>query len=93
MNKKLYNTYSVGDELTLFEIDRRVINKKEYLLLLQKQSPNLIVVGFFDEGKLEIVNNRAINAELLRVFMENRNEFFDRLKPFIDFSTLKTARA
>ena len=55
MNKKLYNTYSVGDELTLFEIDRRVINKKEYLLLLQKQSPNLIVVGFFDEGKLEIV--------------------------------------
>jgi len=93
MNKKLYNTYSVGDELTLFEIDRRVINKKEYLLLLQKQSPNLIVVGFFDEGKLEIVNNRAINAELLKVFMENRNEFFDRLKPFIDFSTLKTARA
>ena len=72
MNKKLYNTYSVGDELTLFEIDRRVINKKEYLLLLQKQSPNLIVVGFFDEGKLEIVNNRAINAELLKVFMENK---------------------
>ena len=57
MAEKMYNTYSFGDDLTLFEIDRKTIKNKDYLLLLQKQEPNLIVVGFFEEGKLQIVVN------------------------------------
>lgn len=93
MGKKLYNTYSVGDELTLFEIDKKTIKGKEYLLLLQKQEPNLIVVGFFDEGKLEIVNNRVISSELLKKFTEDKARFYENLKPFIDFSSFKTAKA
>ena len=38
MGEKLYNTYNFGDDLTLFEIDRKTIKNKDYLLLLQKQN-------------------------------------------------------
>ena len=93
MGNKLYNTYSVGEELTLFEIDKKVIKGKEYLLLLQKQEPNLVVVGFFEEGKLEIVNNRVISAQLLKIFTEDKSSFYAKLKPFIDFASFKSIKA
>ena len=70
MAEKQYNTYSIGDELTLIEIDKKTIKGKEYLLLLQQQKPNLIVVGFFEGEQLQIVVNRVIAAELLKTFMK-----------------------
>ncbi len=82
MEKKLYNTYSVGDELTLFELDRITIKGIDYVLLLQQQSPNIICVGFFENEKLELVNNPAISRELLKFFMRDE-AFKQKLQPFI----------
>ena len=93
MSEKMYNTYSFGDDLTLYEIDRKTIKNKDYLLLLQKQEPNLIVVGFFEEGKLQIVVNKVISAELLKSFTNDRKAFFEKLKPFIKFPNTKKVGA
>lgn len=93
MTEKMYNTYSFGDDLTLFEIDRKTIKNKDYLLLLQKQEPNLIVVGFFEEGKLQIVVNKVMSAELLKSFTSDKKAFFEKLKPFIILPTKKIVGA
>lgn len=93
MSEKLYNTYNFGDDLTLFEIDKKVIKNKEYLLLLQKQEPNLLVVGYFEDGKLQIVVNRVISAELLKNFTSDKKSFFEKLKPFIKFPVTKKVGA
>lgn len=90
MAERQYNTYSVGDELTLIEIDKKTIKGKEYLLLLQQQKPNLIVVGFFEGEQLQIVVNRVIAAELLKTFMKDREAYAKKLEPFIDFSQATT---
>ena len=92
MENKMYRTYSYGDDLLLFEIDKKVIKGKEYLLLLQKQSPNLMFVAFFEDGKLQVVENRVISSELFKIFMEDKNEFYNKVKPFVDFSTFKYAK-
>ena len=92
MENKLYNTYSYGDDLTLFELDKRTIKGKEYLLLLQKQSPNLIFIAFFEDGVMQIVKNKVISGELFKIFTEDKKSFYQKLKPFIDFSTVKVAR-
>ena len=83
MQNKLYNTYSVGDELTLYELDRISIKGFEYVLLLQKQEPNIICVGFFENGKLELVNNQIISRELLKIFMRDEEAYRQKLEPFI----------
>lgn len=92
MAEKLYNTYSYGDDLTLIEIDKKVIKNKEYLLLLQKQEPNLLIVAFFDEGKLEMVRNKIICGELMKVFLEDKKAFYDKIRPFINFANVKVAK-
>ena len=92
MAEKFYNTYSYGEDLTLIEIDRKSIKNKEYLLLLQKQEPNLLIVAFFDEGKLEMVKNKVICGELMKVFLEDKKDFFEKIRPFINFSALKVAK-
>ena len=76
MSKKLYNTYLIGDKYTLFEIDKKTIKNKEYLLLLQKEKPNLIVVGFFKDGKLEIIDNELLAGEIVKVFMADEKGFY-----------------
>jgi len=83
MSKKLYNTYLIGDKYTLFEIDKKTIKNKEYLLLLQKEKPNLIVVGFFKDGKLEIIDNEVLAGEIVKVFMADEKGFYEKLLPFI----------
>ena len=83
MSKKLYNTYLIGDQYTLFEIDKKKIKNKEYLLLLQKEKPNLIVVGFFKDGKLEIIDNEILAGEIVKVFMADEKSFYEKLAPFI----------
>ncbi len=83
MTKKLYNTYSVGEEVTLFEIDRLNIRGIEYLLLLQKQKPNILCVGFLEEQKLELVNNPVISREILKIFLKDENSCKEKLEPFI----------
>lgn len=92
MAEKLYNTYSYGDDLTLIEIDRKTIKNKEYLLLLQKQEPNLLIVAFFDEGKLEMVRNKVICGELMKVFVENKKDFYDKISPFINFVSINSTK-
>ena len=92
MAEKMYNTYSYGDDLTLFEIDRKTIKNKDYLLLLQKQEPNLLIVAFFDDGKLEMVRNKVISGELMKVFMEDKKAFYEKIKPFINFSGAKIVK-
>lgn len=91
MSEKMYNTYNFGDDLTLFEIDKKIIKNKEYLLLLQKQDPNLLVVGYFEDDKLQIVVNKVMSTELLKVFISDRKAFFEKIKPFIKSSTDKKA--
>lgn len=81
--KKLYNTYSVGEDLTFFELDRVSVKGIDYLLLLQKQSPNIICVGFVENQKLQIVNNPVISRELLKIFMKDEEAYKKKLKPFI----------
>lgn len=93
MAEKLYNTYSYGEDLTLIEIDRKTIKSKEYLLLLQKQDPNLLIIAFFEDDRLEMVKNKVICGELMKVFMSNKTEFFEKIKPFINFVTIKPAKA
>lgn len=83
MVKKLYNTYSFGDELKLYELDRITIRGVDYLLLLQKQKPNIICVGFLEKDRLELVNNPAISRELLKIFMKDSQAYKQRLEPFI----------
>ena len=92
MANKLYNTYSYGDDLTLFELDKKNIKGKDYLLLLQKQSPNLMFIAFFEGDKLQIVKNKVISNELFKVFMEDKKGFYEKIKPFINFSTIKIAK-
>ena len=92
MAEKLYNTYSYGEDLTLIEIDRKTIKNKEYLLLLQKQDPNLLIVAFFDEGKLEMVRNKIICGELMKVFLENKKDFYEKIKPFISFVSINATK-
>ena len=93
MVNKLYKTYGYGDDLTLFEVDKRTIKGKEYLLLLQKQSPNFMFIAFFEGDKLEIVKNKVISNELFKVFLDDKKAFYDKIKPFINFSTTKVAKA
>lgn len=81
--KKLYNTYSVGEDLTFFELDRVSVKGIDYLLLLQKQSPNIICVGFVENQELQIVNNPVISRELLKIFMKDEEAYKKKLKPFI----------
>lgn len=93
MGEKLYNTYNFGDDLTLFEIDRKTIKNKDYLLLLQKQEPNLLVVGFFEDNKLQIVVNKVISAELLKSFTNDKKAFFEKLRPFMILPAKKVVGA
>ena len=92
MAEKLYNTYSYGDDLTLFELDKKNIKGKDYLLLLQKQSPNLIFIAFLEDEKLQMVKNKVISNELFKIFLEDKHSFYEKIKPFIDFSSFKFAR-
>ncbi len=73
MKEKLYNTYMVGDKATLIELDKKVIKGKEYMLLVQKEDPSLVCVGYFEGEELKIVTNRTLNAELLKTFMLDKN--------------------
>lgn len=82
MEKKLYNTYSAGGQ-TLFEIDRIRIKGIDYVLLLQKQEPNIVCIGFFENNKLELVNNPIISRELLKIFMRDEKAYKQKLEPFI----------
>lgn len=82
MEKKLYNTYSAGGQ-TLFEIDRITIKGIDYVLLLQKQEPNIVCIGFFENNKLELVNNPIISRELLKIFMRDEKAYKQKLEPFI----------
>lgn len=93
MAEKLYNTYSYGDDLTLIEVDRKTIKNKEYLLLLQKQEPNLLIIAFFEDGKLEMVKNKVICGELMKVFIEDKKAFFEKIKPFIDLANIRPIKA
>lgn len=93
MAEKLYNTYSYGEDLTLIEVDRKTIKNKEYLLLLQKQEPNLLIIAFFEDDKLQMVKNKVICGELMKVFIEDKNAFFEKIKPFINFDKIKPAKA
>lgn len=92
MENRLYNTYSYGDDLTLFELDKKNIKGKEYLLLLQKQSPNLMFIAFFEDDSLQIVKNKVISNELFKIFMEDKKAFYEKLKPFINFSKVKVVK-
>lgn len=83
MEKKLYTTYSVGEELTLYELDRLNIRGINYVLLLQKQAPNIICVGFIENGKPQLVKNPAISRELLKIFMKDEQAYKQKLDPFI----------
>jgi hypothetical protein len=92
MADKLYNTYSYGEDLTLIEIDRKTIKNKEYLLLLQKQEPNLLIIAFFEDDKLQMVKNKVICGELMKVFIEDEKSFYEKIKPFIDFNNIKHSK-
>lgn len=92
MKEVMYNTYSYGDDLTLFELDKKTIKGKEYLLLLQKQDPNLMFIAYFEGDKLQIVENRVISGELFKIFMEDKNAFYQKIKPFINLSTFRYAK-
>ena len=92
MAEKMYNTYSYGDDLTLFELDRKKIKGKDYLLLLQKQSPNLILIAFWEDEKLQIVKNKVISNELFKVFLGDKRSFYEKIKPFIDLSSFRFAK-
>lgn len=83
MPKKLFNTYSVGDELTLYELDRLTLKGIDYVLLLQKQLPNIVCVGFFEDGNLRLVKNSTISKELLKIFMKDEKAYRQKLEPFI----------
>jgi len=86
MSKKLYNTYSIPEEnITLFELDRTEVEGKEYLMLLQKEEPNVIVAGFFEDGKLQLIDNVQENEKILKHFVKDTNDLFEKLKPFIKF--------
>lgn len=85
MEQKLYNTYTSDNGITLYEIDRKTIKNKDYLLLLQKEEPNLVLVGFIEEGELQIIKNKVISAQVFKVFMANKEEFTKKFKPFIKF--------
>ena len=92
MENKMYTTYNYGENLTLFEIDKKVIKGKEYLLLLQKQDPNLMFIAYFEGDNLQIVENRVISSELFKIFTEDRNAFYNKVKPFINFSSFRYAK-
>ena len=81
--KENYKVYSFGKDLTLIEIFEKEINKKKYTLFLQQQAPGLLVIGYFKDEKLTIVDNELMAAELLKVFLDD-NECYNNLKPFID---------
>ena len=81
--KENYKVYSYGEDLTLIEIFEKEINKKKYTLLLQQQAPGLLLVGYFENKDLRIVDNDLLASELLKVFLQDK-ECYDNLKPFIN---------
>ena len=85
MKQKIYTTYTSDNGITLYEIDRKTIKNKDYLLLLQKEEPNLVLVGFLEDGELQIIKNKVISAQVFKTFIANKEEFIKKLEPFIKF--------
>jgi hypothetical protein len=85
MEKKLYTTYTSDNGITLYEIDKKTIKNKEYLLLLQREEPNLVVVGFLENGELQIIKNKVVSAQVFKSFMKNKEEFIKKFEPFVKF--------
>lgn len=85
MKEKIYTTYTSDNGITLYEIDRKTIKNKDYLLLLQKEEPNLVLVGFIEDGELQIIKNKVISAQVFKSFMANKEEFIKKFEPFVKF--------
>lgn len=81
--KDNYKVYSFGKDLSLIEIYEKKISKKKYTLFLQQQAPAVLVVGYFENDQLRIVDNNLLSTELIKKFLEEK-ECYENLKPFIN---------
>ena len=83
MEEKLYNVFVFDDKNSFFEVDRFEDNNKTYLLLLQREEPNLLVVGFLEDEKAKLLQDKEERANVFKRFFPDNITTFNKLRPFI----------
>ncbi len=83
MQQKLYNVYSAGEKDSLIELERMNIDGIDYMLLLQKEFPNIVCVGYFENGKLYLEADSHKGEKLLKMFIKDDEDFKQKLEPFV----------
>ena len=82
-DKNFYNTYIVNENLTLIEVYKKKFENKTYMFLLQQQPPFAIVVGYFDNKVLTIVEDQDLMTKVMVEFLKDEN-CQKALQPFVD---------
>ena len=82
-DKNFYNTYIVNENLTLIEVYKKKVENKTYMFLLQQQPPFAIVVGYFDNKVLTIVEDQDLMTKVMVEFLKDE-KCQKALQPFVD---------